>query len=88
MEYFYGSGGNPDPYFRFRFKVKVVDEELYDWCESYPESGPFSRWHVEWKTVGRYRHEEYDIIQFELEAAAKAFALLFGDYLYDDGKRV
>jgi len=82
MEYFYGGGGNPDPYFRFRFKVSEVTEEMYHWCDKYPDDGrSFCRWHIEHRGIPRYRHGNYDIVQIESEKPAKLFALLFGDQI-------
>lgn len=78
MEYFYSSGGNNRPYFTYRFKVKKCTTDMHEWATQYPEKGPFSRWHVEWKSV---YSRDYDVIQFELKDAAKIFKIAFaGEY--------
>jgi hypothetical protein len=83
MEYFYGGGGNNRPVFLYRFKVNPCTTEMYKWAQAYPEKGPFSRFHVEWR--GAYskmdRPLEYDVIQFEHSEAAKVFRIAFaGEY--------
>ena len=83
MEYFYGGGGNNRPVFIYRFKVKECTEDMYKWADSYPEKGPFSRFHVEWGSVYSKMDSprEYDVIQFEHSEAAKIFRIAFaGEY--------
>ena len=81
MEYFYSSGGNPNPYFVYRFKVKKCTTEMYQWAHQYPEKGPFSRYHVEWNTGKMDSGKDYDVIQFEHSEAAKIFRIAFaGEY--------
>lgn len=83
MEYFYGGGGNNRPYFTYRFKVNEVSSDMYKWAEQYPEKGPFSRWHVEWRSVYSKMDSprDYDVIQFEHSEAAKIFRIAFaGEY--------
>ena len=41
MEYFWSDGGNNRPDFTYRFTLKEVTEEMYDWCGNYPLDGPF-----------------------------------------------
>lgn len=73
MKYFHSHGGNNKPYFNHRIKVSDFTEEMYNWCENYPDQDrPFRRWHVEWD------HENtkgYYIAQFEWQEAAIQFAL-------------
>ena len=83
MENFHGGGGNNRPYFTYRFKVKTCTTEMYMWAKSYPEKGPFSRFHIEWSSVygTMDRPREYDVIQFEHSDAAKVFRIAFaGEY--------
>lgn len=83
MESFYGGGGNNRPYFIYRFKVKKVTTEMYNWAVAYPEKGPFSRFHIEWESVYSTmdRPRDYDVIQFEHSEAAKIFRIAFaGEY--------
>ncbi len=78
MEYFFSGGGNNRPYFVHRFKVKKCTTEMYEWAESYPSKGSFSRFHVEWASV---YEKDYDIVQFEHSEAAKVFRIAFaGEY--------
>lgn len=89
MEYFHSDGGNNKPFFIYRFKVKKKSlNRMFDWCEDYPEKGPFSRWHViynsEPKNDGVDR-EEIPLIQFELRDAYLAFMYAFaGEILSDE----
>ena len=83
MEYFWSGGGNNRPYFTYRFKVKRCNDEMYEWARSYPEKGPFSRFHVEWSDVYTTMDgpRGYDVIQFESSEAAKIFRIAFaGEY--------
>ena len=83
MEYFFTSGGNNRPVFIYRFKVKICTSEMYWWAASYPEQGPFSRFHVEWQDAYTKmdRPINYDVIQFEHSEAAKIFRIAFaGEY--------
>jgi hypothetical protein len=78
MEYFYSGGGNNRPYFTYRFKVKKCTTDMCRWAEAYPDSGPFSRFHVEWGSV---YSRDYDVVQFEWSEAAKVFRIAFaGEY--------
>lgn len=83
MEYFWSDGGNNNPVFIYRFKVKKCTSEMYDWADNYPTKGPFSRFHVEWESVYNKmdRPRDYDVIQFESSEAAKVFRIAFaGEY--------
>jgi hypothetical protein len=81
MEYFYGGGGNSNPDFVYRFLVKEVTNEMWKWCEDYPLTGPFERWHIK-----RYPHEngERTIIQIESRKAAFMFSLAYSEYILED----
>ena len=83
MEYFFTSSGNNRPVFIYRFKVSKCTTEMYEWAASYPEQGPFSRFHVEWQDMFTKmdRPINYDVIQFEHSEAAKIFRIAFaGEY--------
>lgn len=83
MECFYSSGGTNRPYFTYRFRVNKCTSEMYAWARSYPEKGPFSRFHVEWSSVYTTSGipRGYDVIQFEHSEAAKVFKIAFaGEY--------
>jgi hypothetical protein len=92
MEYFYGGGGNNRPDFTYRFLVTRVTEEMFHWCERYPLTGPFERWHViyNYKDHGyRKGNPEADsveipLIQFENKQAAFMFSLAFSEYIVED----
>ena len=81
MEYFHSDGGNPNPTFIYRFKVKKGITEMYKWAEAYPSKGPFTRFHVEWNMMKMDGGKNYDVIQFESSEAAKIFRIAFaGEY--------
>jgi hypothetical protein len=75
MEYFYGGGGRSDPDFIYRFEVKEVNNEMWKWCEAYPLTGPFERWHV--KHVNKSTPNP--IITFESRKAAYMFNLAYSE---------
>jgi hypothetical protein len=75
MELFYSGGGNPNPNFLYKVKIKRMTTEAFDWCSNYPSEGYFQRWYVQW---GPNRGLDYDIVQFEWEEPALMFALKFG----------
>lgn len=92
MEYFYGGGGNPNPDFTYRFLVKNVTTEMWRWCEDYPLTGPFERWHVK----HNYKHHNYrqgtpeadivplPLVQIESRKAAYLFRIAFSEYILED----
>ena len=86
MKCFYSGGGNNRPHFIYRFKVKNCTSDMYDWADTYPEKGPFSRFHVEWASV--YSNidspRDYDVIQFELHDAYLAFMYAFAGEIIED----
>lgn len=91
MEYFYGGGGNNRPDFTYRFLVTRVTEEMFHWCERYPLTGPFERWHViyNYKTTftspsAAKDEKEMPLIQFENKQAAFMFSLAFSEYIVED----
>jgi hypothetical protein len=87
MEYFYGGGGNNRPTFIYRFFVTKVTDDMFKWCEAYPLTGPFERWHAIFNntTPGRYRDkEDYPIIQFESKKAALMFRIAYSEYIVQD----
>lgn len=81
MKYF-NRGPGADPYFEHRFHVKVVTEEMFDWCKNYPLDGPFERWHIEWHATRKNRTN--DVIQFESDKAAYMFKIAFSEYILRD----
>lgn len=87
MEYFYGGGGNNRPSFTYRFLVKEVTNDMWEWCAAYPLSGPFERWHVihNYKKLA-YKGGEVDIplIQFESKKAAYLFNIAYSEYIIED----
>jgi hypothetical protein len=84
MEYFYGGGGNSNPDFIYRFEVKDVTNEMWAWCESYPLTGPFERWHIQRKRVSSKVEVEYTLITFESRKAALMFSIAFSEYILED----
>jgi len=89
MEYFYGGGGNNRPSFTYRFLVTRVTEEMFHWCERYPLTGPFERWHViyNYKTTDDGDlgdRKEIPLIQFENKQAAFMFSIAFSEFILED----
>jgi hypothetical protein len=79
MELFYSSGGNNRPNFQYRFAVKEVTTQMYDWCSNYPnDEKSFRRFHILWKN---FDDQKDSIVQFEWEEPAITFALTFGEYI-------
>jgi hypothetical protein len=79
MEIFFSSGGNSNPIFQYRFEVKDVTTEMFDWCSDYPDNQQsFRRFHILWKGLGG---RDKNIVQFEWEEPAITFALTFGEYI-------
>lgn len=89
MEYFHGGGGNSNPDFCYRFLVKRVTNEMWQWCENYPLTGPFERWHVKhrFKVIddgdlgGR---TELPLLQIESRKAAYMFKIAFSEHILED----
>jgi hypothetical protein len=80
MEYFYGGGGSSNPNFVYRYEVKTVTNEMWAWCENYPLTGPFERWHVQ-----HSMHTNANpIITFENKNAAFMFSLAYSEYILSD----
>lgn len=87
MEYFYGGGGRSNPDFCYRFLVKEVTEEMYDWCGDYPLNGPFERWYIEHKhKVLNYQggQIELPLVQIESRKAAYMFTIAFSEHILKD----
>ena len=80
MEYFNGGGGRSDPDFTYRFLVKKVTEEMFDWCGDYPLNRPFERWYI--------RHQTHTnngpIVQIESRKAAYLFRIAFSECIIED----
>jgi hypothetical protein len=82
MEYFYGGGGNSNPDFIYRFEVKSIPNEMWAWCENYPLTGPFERWHVHHES--KMHRRDHPIITFENSKAAYVFSITFSEYILKD----
>jgi 23S rRNA G2069 N7-methylase RlmK/C1962 C5-methylase RlmI len=82
MEYFYSEGGNNKPYFVYRFNVRKVTTEMFEWCQKYPEKGPFSRFHIIYNDPENFERD--NIIQFELKDAYLAFMYAFAGEILED----
>ncbi len=90
MEYFYSDGGNNRPTFIYRFLLKETTTDMWQWCERYPETGHFQRWHV----IRNYLVEklcntcedskEIPLIQFESKNAARMFRIAYSEYILED----
>ena len=80
MEYFYGGGGSSDPNFVYRFEVKSVPDVMWAWCERYPLTGPFERWHVQHLN----KSTPNPIITFESSKAAYMFSIAYSEYIVKD----
>jgi hypothetical protein len=81
MERFYSGGGNSNPDFVYKFKVKSVPDDMWNWCENYPLTGPFQRWYVDYYT-GNFSRDT--TIQFESRKAAYVFRIAFSEYILKD----
>jgi hypothetical protein len=80
MEYFYGGGGSSDPNFIYRFEVAKVTDDMWKWCEQYPLTGPFERWHVK-----HFMHTNANpIITFESRKAAYLFSIAYSEYIIEN----
>jgi hypothetical protein len=90
MEYFYSGGGNNRPDFIYRFLMRKITDEMYDWCGNYPLDGPFERWHI----IHNYQTGPIDnsvdsgpeipLIQFESRKAAYLFRIAFSEYIIEN----
>ncbi len=85
MEYFYSDGGNNRPDFAYRFTLKEINSDIWEWCERYPETGYFQRWHVI-RNFGSSTEDrkEVPLIQFESKKAAKMFRIAYSEYIIDN----
>ena len=86
MEYFYSGGGNNRPSFSYRYTMKEITNEMWEWCENYPLNGPFQRWHVihNYGQPTDQDRKEIPLIQFEDKNAAFMFKLAFSEYILED----
>ncbi len=93
MEYFYSGGGNNRPTFPYRFLVKKITDEMYDWCGEYPLNGPFERWHIIHNYITTYTGNaktsqgdsaETPLIQFESRKAAYLFSIAYSEYIIEN----
>jgi len=86
MEYFFTSGGNNRPDFTYRFTMKEITAEMYQWCENYPLNGPFQRFHIV-RNFGQPTdgdRKEIPLIQFEDKNAAFMFSIAYSEYILED----
>ncbi len=87
MEYFYGGGGNTRPTFTYRFTMKKITNDMWHWCEQYPLTGPFERWHIIHNSEPSRDGEdkaEIPLIQFESKKAARMFRIAYSEYIIRD----
>lgn len=88
MEYFFSAGGNNRPTFTYRFLMKKITDDMYNWCGDYPLDGPFDRWHIIHNyfegTALRGDAPETPLIQFESKKAAKVFRIAYSEYIIAD----
>ncbi len=86
MELFYSWGGNNRPTFTYRYTLKQLTDEMYNWCNSYPANGPFQRWHVihNYDQPTDKDRKEIPLIQFEYRQAAFMFTIAFSEYILED----
>ncbi len=86
MEYFWSDGGNNRPDFTYRFTMKEITEGMHHWCNNYPLTGPFERWHII-RNFGQPTDgdkKEVPLIQFESRQAAYWFRIAFSEYILED----
>jgi hypothetical protein len=81
MDYFYSGGGNNRPTFPYAFSVTQVTNDMWQWCDQYPESGHFKRWHVIHST-GNFERDT--IIQFESRKAAYLFSIAYSECIIEN----
>ncbi len=86
MEYFFTSGGNNRPDFTYRYTMKEITSEMWNWCENYPLNGSFQRWHVirNYGQPTEGDRKEIPLIQFEDRNAAFMFSIAFSEYILED----
>jgi hypothetical protein len=91
MEYFYGGGGRSNPDFTYRFLCKEITNEMWQWCENYPLTGPFERWYVQHNYKASFTspsaakdEKEVPLIQFESSKAAYMFSIAYSEYIIED----
>ena len=89
MEYFWSDGGNNRPSFAYRFLMSKITEEMYDWCDRYPETGTgyFQRWHIihNYTLINNGNDApETPLIQFESKKAALMFRIAYSEYIIED----
>ncbi len=86
MEYFWSDGGNNRPSFAYAFILRDLTTEMWEWCERYPETGHFQRWHV----IRNYGEptdadkKEIPLIQFESRKAAYLFRIAYSEYILEN----
>lgn len=84
MEYFYGGGGTSNPGFVYRFLVKEITTEMWQWLEKYPLHGPFDRWYIQRNGDPYSKNEdkkEIPMVQIENRKAAYMFMLAYSEYI-------
>lgn len=89
MEHFWSDGGNNKPFFIYRLRLSDITTEMYNWCDNYPENGPFSRWHVirnydNRPNVPGADKKESPVIQFESKDGYLAFQYAFAGMILED----
>ena len=89
MEYFWSDGGNNRPDFTYRYLMKEITSDMHHWCNNYPLTGPFERWHVIRNFEAEYDgdlgdRKEIPLIQFENKKAAFMFSIAFSEYILED----
>lgn len=89
MQYFFSGGGSNRPGFAYRFIMRKITDEMYDWCDAYPLDGPFERWHIihnyfDTPRTGADDSPEIPLIQFESKKAAYLFKIAFSEYVLED----
>ncbi len=86
MEYFYSDGGNNRPSFAYSFILKDLTTEMWEWCERYPETGYFQRWHVIYNfgPATNGDSKETPLIQFESRKAAYLFSIAYSEYIIEN----
>lgn len=86
MEYFWSDGGNNRPSFPYAFILKEINSNIWNWCDSYPLTGPFERWHVI-RNYGKSTdgdRAEIPLIQFESRKAAYLFSIAYSEYIIEN----
>lgn len=92
MEYFWSGGGNNRPTFTYRFLMRKITDDMYNWCGNYPLDGPFERWHIihnytaHGYKVGNPEADSVEIplIQFESRKAAYLFSIAYSEYIIEN----